>query len=129
MEVYKNYNEERYAKLKIGDTININVAHFMNWTSVNKAKHCSCKFGDDYEYNKNTDCCYVTHELHNDKDEFVCASAIEYPECCLSIVEIDDDKVVLIRADEENNARVTLTKEELLVAATRYDGFDWQITF
>ena len=123
------YNEERYSKLVVGSSVHINVAHFMNWTSVHGAKHCHCEYGEDYEYDKNTDCCYMSHELYNENDEFVCASAIEYPDCWMKVVEVDADKVVLVRGDEENDSRVTLTKEELFVAASRFDGFDWVITF
>lgn len=62
------YREERYSKLRKGDEIWLNIAHFMK-AMKNKAQYCS--FDTSTGWDKNTDCDYEIYELYNDDGDFV----------------------------------------------------------
>lgn len=128
-EIMDGFKEKAYKELKVNDEVYINVAHFMKSTSIHKPKYCYCEYGD-YEYEKNNDCDYCIHELYNDEKEFVADSSVFNPSTCMKIVDITDNDITLVRADEENDCKVKFTKEEFFKAGeVEWDGFDWKIGF
>lgn len=128
-EVYtytQEYKNKRYSNLKTGDGVWINVAHLCSRTNGSPTY---CKIHNDEDWDKDTDCSYITYDLVNDKEEICCSSAILYPECYCEVVEKTDIYVVLQCCVDDDYNQFKLTKEELFVAATKYDGWEWEITF
>lgn len=121
----QEYKNERYANLKVGDEVYLNIAHF--WADV-KEYSKYCKFIVDTYIDTDTDCCYDTFSLYNEKDNCVCSSDILSPACLCKIIEITETDIVL-RCFGDESCNFKLTKEELFIAATKYDGWEWEITF
>lgn len=126
-EEYQEYKKERYSKLRNGDEVWLNVAHFMKAMKNKNAQYCS--FDTSTGWDKKTDCDYEIYELYNDNGDFVCSSTIECPQCCCGVVEVNDNEIVLECQIDINKVQFKLTKKELFIAATKYDGWDWEITF
>ena len=126
-EEYQEYKEERYSRLKKGDGLYLNIAHLM--TEMKKKNPKYCRFETDTDWNKNTDCSYETYELYNENDELVCVTSIEYPRCYCEVVEVNENEITLEGESDDRDSIFKLTKEELFIAATIYNGFGWEITF
>lgn len=123
----QEYKNERYANLKVGDEVYLNIAHFQAESKEPVTAYCN--FGNDEYWDKDTDCSYMVYDLYNDKDEYSCESTIFYPQCCCKVIAKTDTDITLKCCESNDCNQFKLTKEELFIAATKYDGWEWEITF